>query len=591
MGTKRKILIVLNDKRLQALAQLSLEGILPFGIVGADSMEEAESLVVEAKGDFVVVISDNIYGVERNEELRNSVLELCSDSRFFLLADGHDQKSAEEANPTADDVMAYGDVISLLGFRIKRYFADKRVKDKNNYKGITLPLLQLFDKVPCNIYVQLSADRFVKVFNAGESVGPEDIKRYEGKDVNKLYIGKDVVQWILTSASLEIERIIKGDALQIDHRAVEASDLGIATAKEKVKFAGKVDSGSAPKKRETKRAKKSVEASTQSPDKGQQLDEDQFMVGSGYGEADGQMLAGQGYGGVESELMVGSIGPDDGGKKEKDDEPSDLMRQVIDNRLLTEEEAKALQKTSIFFNIEHMEEAMMLVIPESLRPKRIARLIVNLAVTEQVTKRFEKLRKESRLNRPLGKLLQNLELERSEDSYFYERITLSRTIACSLAQVLDWASDVSLQKIIYMTQYHDILLIDNPELIVIRTEEEMDRRISEFSPDQYRLFLGHPQFISEIIVHDLVAPAGMSDILLQHHELPNRKGFPTKLASQMIAPYAVLLSISVDFAQYILNNPDWTYKKYYAEACRHYLSGGSFAPVMNALKQLAPTFK
>jgi len=94
--------------------------------------------------------------------------------------------------------------------------------------------------------------------------------------------------------------------------------------------------------------------------------------------------------------------------------------------------------------------------------------------------------------------------------------------------------------------------------------------------------LKHPLLGSHIIERDLHAPIESAAIVLQHHELPKRVGFPNKLPAQKIMPFAAILEVSIDFSQYILENPKWLLEEYVPIAKMKF-TGGIFSKIVRAL--------
>jgi len=74
-------------------------------------------------------------------------------------------------------------------------------------------------------------------------------------------------------------------------------------------------------------------------------------------------------------------------------------------------------------------------------------------------------------------------------------------------------------------------------------------------------------------------------IVKQHHELPNEKGYPSKLSFSKITPLASVFIMAHDLTHFIIDNPKWTIKDYIAKNKSKY-KGAHFSKILAALNDL-----
>lgn len=203
-------------------------------------------------------------------------------------------------------------------------------------------------------------------------------------------------------------------------------------------------------------------------------------------------------------------------------------------------------------------------------------------VITEVHNSSQKVLLQMKKNKELSKLLKNLNVDRASNAYFKNRIDLVCNISCALAKELSWSSDAMFEKLIYIAYTHDIALVAHPKLYKIQTTLEFESM--EITEEEKKLVLNHPNASADLVMADLRAPAEAEQIIRQHHERPSSKGFPEELQTIRILPMAALVGVSIDFAQFIIDNPKWTYDAYYKHATS--FRGGTFTKILKGLESM-----
>ena len=204
-------------------------------------------------------------------------------------------------------------------------------------------------------------------------------------------------------------------------------------------------------------------------------------------------------------------------------------------------------------------------------------------IVQKVHAKMDKTLKHMKKNRDIAKLLKKMNVSRDEDRYYQNRIKLCLNISSSLAKVLGWDSDASLEKLIYVIYLHDICLMKRTDLAKIFYKVELE--VLDLDLAEKELVLNHASIAANLAKNDHHAPPEADIIIAQHHELPDGNGFPDGINGTRVKPYAAILCITIHFAQYILDNPNWDLKNYVA-ANKNKFRGGTFTKVFNALTKL-----
>ena len=606
MSDVNRVLVVLANSRLRALLHFSLECSFPFDVVSISSLEEASELLAQ-DSSFSLIISDFDLGADGNQDIFNTISK--SNGKFILLGNINPEEFVNSAGESAAGVFPHLDMLLPLNDYLQEYFSQEMDEGADEYTGITLPVLSFFSELPGDIYIQLKSGRYLKIFLAGDQVNDSDTERFRDRGVKELFIDRQVARWILAKSYLEMDSIINEQDILIDHQELHAIKLEAALSsleEEGVKLAEESAKKSAEKTKpviqkginasgstfvtgdvvENEASEfvtgdgREVEESEFVTGDGREVEESTFVTGDGQEIEESEFVTGDGQEIYESSLLTGKIGQQQASSEVKPNE---------NNQPEGPDEGVAAK--SPFVDIDHLKSVVETHLTSIPGLEDLPTAIAVVTAKEKGVDRRTKLLKHLHKKRPLGKVLRLIKVRRTDEDFFRDRTKLVQTISCSLAHVLEWDSDASLEKLIYIAHHHDLLIVNNPRLARIQTAEEMEKLRDKFTEAEYELFMNHPKIMNEIIQVDLTAPPDVGNIILQHHELPNRGGFPQKLNSPRVVPFAVLLSISINFAQYIIDNPKWNYDDYLRQATKIYNAGGSFAKVIRALKKIENTFR
>lgn len=250
------------------------------------------------------------------------------------------------------------------------------------------------------------------------------------------------------------------------------------------------------------------------------------------------------------------------------------MLKQIDKIIPTIEQDKLINIESSNLTSEPSDEPFKIDIPLPLEENFV----------KEVHEKSKKVLDEMRKNKDLAVLLKMLDLDRDPKSYFKNRINLVCTISCALAKDLAWSSDAMFEKFIYVAHMHDLTLIKYPKLTRLQHHWQIDV-MPNITEEEKKLFLNHPQDVARLVSLDPRAPTEAEMMIRQHHERANGKGFPEKLQSARIMPTAALIQVAIDFAQYILENPKWTYESYIGKNGA-LLKGGPFTKILKSLENV-----
>jgi HD-GYP domain-containing protein (c-di-GMP phosphodiesterase class II) len=127
----------------------------------------------------------------------------------------------------------------------------------------------------------------------------------------------------------------------------------------------------------------------------------------------------------------------------------------------------------------------------------------------------------------------------SKEGYIANHSVQVAHIACCIAAKLEWPSNTTYQKLIFAAFIHDLALM-NTDHARVTTKVEMLKFKGVASPEDYTILETHMTLAADIANRFSQVPSDVCQIILQHHELPDGKGFPRGLTAAVIAPLAAV---------------------------------------------------
>ncbi len=134
------------------------------------------------------------------------------------------------------------------------------------------------------------------------------------------------------------------------------------------------------------------------------------------------------------------------------------------------------------------------------------------------------------------------------ENYLARHSVLMPFIAAHFAELMEWQSSQTFQKLIIASFLHDATISDD-----LLAKVQVEAELAAFTPEQAKVWQVHTLLASEIARQFTEIPPDVDQIIAQHHELPDGTGSPNHLNHTRIAPLAALFIIAQDFLLYFEN--------------------------------------
>jgi len=204
----------------------------------------------------------------------------------------------------------------------------------------------------------------------------------------------------------------------------------------------------------------------------------------------------------------------------------------------------------------------------------------------QLEQKVEKVMDQARKNTKLKQVFLDLKIDRSADNFMLTHIGMLINISTGICNKLEWTTDKTLEKFVYAAYLHDMAISDRTDLAKFKGNVyDLEELKKELSPGDYKLLFDHSNIAAKKIEELKEIPPDVATIIRQHHELPNEKGYPSKLSFSKITPLSSVFIVAHDLTHFILDNPKWTVKEYVAKNKFKY-KGAHFMKILSALNEL-----
>lgn len=228
--------------------------------------------------------------------------------------------------------------------------------------------------------------------------------------------------------------------------------------------------------------------------------------------------------------------------------------------------------------------------PESQFEQRIIRINEEIYIDEELRKiimeTVDRLKSRILVEKRIDLFISHLMGMPNYFHFFSKKVELTSILAIMLAEHFKWNNQGTSDKIVYASVLSDITLAVRPKLLQIRDLNEFNACKDDLTSDEREAFLSHPQECAALTSKFFhTAPPDTHTLILQHHELPNGKGFPNRLGPDKISSISAIFIIASDLAHYVLTNDSPSLDEYLIENEERF-NYIHFRKIFRALKEL-----
>ncbi len=158
-------------------------------------------------------------------------------------------------------------------------------------------------------------------------------------------------------------------------------------------------------------------------------------------------------------------------------------------------------------------------------------------------------------------------------------------VAMALYEKLDWKSDKIFEKIVLAAYLHDYSIKSKPELMKLKSLEEIDSNQVALGGQNYFTVFNHPEKSYVMLASLDNIHLDVLSMVRYHHEQPNGKGFPNKVQYTKLNALVSLFIAAHDFVNYCEENPNEDINEFLNIKSSVY-TGPIFKKIMKAFSQL-----
>jgi|GEM_PF-2934710 len=192
MAKNAKILLLEDEPELLELISDAVSSYLPGAeVVGVERLGEAKELIIAATPPFDLLITDQNVPDGKGHELFLLIEEEKLSTRFALCSSDHPEDIPALRGQALFRAIQKPNIARQLEdllIKLKAELGEEPLDGGGIYVPIRTRSLLKTQPLPCDVFVRIGSEKFVKLLNAGTFFEGEDLNRYLKKNLELLFI-------------------------------------------------------------------------------------------------------------------------------------------------------------------------------------------------------------------------------------------------------------------------------------------------------------------------------------------------------------------------------------------------------------------
>ncbi len=136
--------------------------------------------------------------------------------------------------------------------------------------------------------------------------------------------------------------------------------------------------------------------------------------------------------------------------------------------------------------------------------------------------------------------------------YLSEHSLLLSCIAGQICMATSWGNAQALEKLSMAAMFHDVALEKNQWAKLHTLEQMKEAGLTDAEIEKVR---AHPGLAAKMISEGEHIFADVDSIIMQHHEMPDKTGYPRGLGALKISPLSCIFIIASEFVEELYGKP------------------------------------
>jgi hypothetical protein len=172
----------------------------------------------------------------------------------------------------------------------------------------------------------------------------------------------------------------------------------------------------------------------------------------------------------------------------------------------------------------------------------------NIEITDAVIHSINKISSSIKNSSRIKKHLDLLFSDPNSDPYIHNQ--LIAVISTAIINKTDWGNEQHIEKLTYAAMFHDLEIMDRPDLIELRNYADVERK--DPSSSDLALIENHARNSSLFMQDFPDLPLGVESIILQHHGNANGIGFAEKINPAKLSKLTLVFLIAESFVHILM---------------------------------------
>lgn len=209
---KLPFLVVSSSPYMRGILKFVLETLLHTEVVELESEEKALLFLKNLEAAPSMIVYDYTPNAYLIEDFIGYLKDNSKTVSIIVLVDKVREEGKELVGVTQQvKLMDESGLPNNLVEEAKSAFKDSPYLNDEEYCRIDVNFLAILDGINKNLFIKIGNDKYIKVFHEDENTGSVDIKKYQEKGINYLYLTRDTAMWVISQIQNQIDIFLKSN--------------------------------------------------------------------------------------------------------------------------------------------------------------------------------------------------------------------------------------------------------------------------------------------------------------------------------------------------------------------------------------------
>ncbi|WP_417334948.1 hypothetical protein [Halobacteriovorax marinus] len=225
MAVSSKVILISKKSTFSDLVTFSLQSNYNFEVTLLSEQEEFSTAIC-SNNQYALIVCDGSIPLGESEDIFISFCDLKLNIPYFVIGSNEYINSFKGRGP---EVFNRDNCLNEMNESLRKYFVENPLVSPKDYCPVDFSILTAFEGLSCDVYIKLISGRHLKIFRESDLIIEEDVKKYESKGVDTLYLKRRTAHWILKQVNLNFKKVLtaieSGEKVEINEQTSSSNSF------------------------------------------------------------------------------------------------------------------------------------------------------------------------------------------------------------------------------------------------------------------------------------------------------------------------------------------------------------------------------